>query len=297
VGVVATIARFICPTCGKFSQSEVPVPEPNWGASDKVSEWTAEDETEIECRKCHTTYAAHASNGSSGCHITLDEYPDTEVDADSAFRSGDDGDDDDWVPDYEPPEDPYRIFTASLHQAIDLLRSHGGDGTHLINRMVFAHSIGALEAFLGDTFINEVMGDESKKKKLLQFDRDLAEEKFTLAQILADSDLVNKRTRGHLRSLMYHNIAKVQMLYRNVLGLDIFKLLGDDKDALFKAVEYRHDCVHRNGFDKDGDKLEVFTKEYVRNTADIATKLVGAIHVNLIFDDVPEAVSSVESDR
>ena len=31
----------------------------------------------------------------------------------------------------------------------------------------------------------------------------------------------------------------------------------------------RHDCVHRNGFDKDGNELKVFTKAFVQDTADL----------------------------
>ncbi len=38
---------------------------------------------------------------------------------------------------------------------------------------------------------------------------------------------------------------------------------------LFKAVMLRHDCFHRNGFDKDGNELTAFTKALVRDTADL----------------------------
>jgi hypothetical protein len=45
--------------------------------------------------------------------------------------------------------------------------------------------------------------------------------------------------------------------------------LTQEKATLFKAVILRHDCVHRNGFDKDGNELKVFTKAFVQNTADL----------------------------
>ena len=39
----------------------------------------------------------------------------------------------------------------------------------------------------------------------------------------------------------------------------------------------RHDCVHRNGFDKDGNELKVFTKTFVQDTADLIKAFVESI--------------------
>src|SRR4051794_13188475 len=100
---LTTVARFRCPVCFEHVEAEVVVPEPHWGSSDKVSDWTAEDDTEVECPKCNALFAAHVSNGSSGCYITLDEHPRAEIDADNAFYSPGEPDDD-WGEDYEPPE-------------------------------------------------------------------------------------------------------------------------------------------------------------------------------------------------
>ena len=105
---------------------------------------------------------------------------------------------------------------------------------------------------------------------------------------------MNKEIRNYLRSILYHNLAKVHVMYKKALRVDVFKALGDEKKiVLFKAVDYRHDCVHRNGFDKDGNKLDVFTKEFVQGVADIAKELVNFIHINILFAGV-SSVSSAE---
>lgn len=39
----------------------------------------------------------------------------------------------------------------------------------------------------------------------------------------------------------------------------------------------RHDCVHRNGSDLDGQELKVFTKQFVQHTADSIKDLVQSI--------------------
>ena len=142
--------------------------------------------------------------------------------------------------------------------------------------MVFSHQVTALEAYLGDTLINAVMDDATAMQHLIEQDGDLAREKFTLAEISKEPALVEHKVREHLRSILYHNLAKVDVLYNIALGISI---LDDakDKESLFKAVMLRHDCVHRNGFDKDGDELQVFTKKFVQDTADLIKDLAESI--------------------
>lgn len=183
---------------------------------------------------------------------------------------------DEWV-DYDVPSNPFSIFMDSYRQTSLLLVDHGkDDGRDLVNRLVFSHQVTALEAYLGDTLINTVAGDADAMQRLIDGDEELSREKFTLAEIRNDPDLVGRRVREHLRAILYHNLAKVDVLYNIALGIRILNLTSN-KDALFKAVKLRHDCVHRNGFDKDGNELVVFTKTFVSETADVIRSFVESI--------------------
>ena len=133
-----------------------------------------------------------------------------------------------------------------------------------------------MEAYLADRLIKEIEADPGALRHLLDQDDDLAKEKFTLAEISKDPALVERKVREHLRSIQYHNLAKVDVLYNIALGIRILKG-GNDKPSLFKAVMLRHDCVHRNGFDKDGNELNVFTKTFVQDTADLIKVFVERI--------------------
>jgi hypothetical protein len=187
---------------------------------------------------------------------------------------------DDWV-DYPLPDDPFTVFMNSYHHTGDLLADHGKDqGAYLLNRMVFSHQVTALEAYLGDTLLNAVLGDKAAMDRLLAADTDLLQEKFTLAEIAGDSNLVEKKIREHLRSILYHNLAKVDFVYNAALQVKILNLISD-KPRLFKAIKLRHDCVHRNGFDKDGKELTVFTKQFVQNTADLINDFVAQIEAEV----------------
>lgn len=183
---------------------------------------------------------------------------------------------DDWL-NYETPSNPYTIFMNSYHHTGDLLADHGGaHGEFLLNRMVFSHQVTALEAYLGDTLINEVMGDAIAMQRLIVTAEELVRTKFALAEIAKSPDLVQSTVMTYLRSVLYHNLAKVDVLYKIALEFRILNL-ATDKSRLFNAVTLRHDCVHRNGFDKDGNELNVFTKEFVQETADLIRGFVDSI--------------------
>jgi hypothetical protein len=287
---------FICPKCGWAITDQVDVPEPHWMA-DRASDMTAEDDLELECRECGEQFSAHVFNSAGDCEVTLHDYPNLKVDAEHAFYDGPDGDD--WE-EPEPPENAFSVFLQSHRETWNMLKENAlpADGSSLMNRMVFAHQISAMEAFLADTVIIHVTTKADAMKRLLEEDDDLRKEKFNLAEIAADPNLVRKAVLEHLRSLMYHNIGRVRALYRTVFKIDLFKLVGKDEiDTLMRAIVYRHDCVHRNGHTKEGEKLTVFTPEYIASIASITHTLVDAIERKRVMDSFQAAIDVVAANR
>lgn len=187
-----------------------------------------------------------------------------------------------WI-DYAVSDNPFSIFMSSYHHTGDLLADHGqSSGKHLFNRMIFSHQITALEAYLGDTLLKEVTVDKPAMQRLISEYEDLAKQKFSLDEVAKDPGLVERKVREHLRSILYHNLAKVDVLYNIAFGIRILNL-AQNRQRLFEAVSLRHDCVHRNGFDKDGIELTVFTKAFVQNTADM---------IRLFVEEIERAIRS-----
>jgi len=216
--------------------------------------------------------------------IGVENYQDTDVGEHTIISDFDFGleheepmpDLDEWV-DYSVPDDPFTVFTNSYYHTGDMLadyRQH--HSAFIMNRMVFSHQITAMEAYLSDTLIKAVSGNKDAIQRLIEQDSDLMNQKFTLVEISKDPTLVNSKVREHLRSILYHNLAKVNVIYRIALGIEILKE-AEDKSSLFKAVMLRHDCVHRNGYDKDGNELQVFSKEFVQETADLIRDFVNNV--------------------
>jgi hypothetical protein len=185
-----------------------------------------------------------------------------------------------WV-DYALPDDPFATFMDSYHRTGDLLADYGSDdGTYLLNRLIFSHQITALEAYLGDALMKIVLADKSAMTRLMTNDKEIAKKRFSLVDIAGDPSLVETVIREYLRSILYHNLKRVNFLYRAALGIRILSFVRDEA-LLFKAIKQRHDCVHRNGFDKEGQELAVFTKQYIQSTSDLIKDFVEKIEHQL----------------
>jgi hypothetical protein len=140
--------------------------------------------------------------------------------------------DEGWWQEYEVPADPYAI-SASHDTALKLLRDTGSeDGDHLINRMVFAHFVTALEAFLGDSLINGVTSDENATKRLIREDKNLNAMRFSLEQIESNKDLVANTVVRYLRSIQYHNLQNVHFLYKAALEIRILNHSAGDAKTI-----------------------------------------------------------------
>ncbi|MBL8598977.1 MAG: hypothetical protein JNL14_14675 [Devosia sp.] len=181
-----------------------------------------------------------------------------------------------WV-DFITPGNPYGVFMDSYYETGDMLPDQGEDrGDRLINRLMFSHQVTALETYLGDTLINHVMRDADAMQRVLDRDDEVSKQKFTLTEVRKEPGLVERKVREYLRGVLYHNLAKVDVLYGIAFEFRILKLTSK-QDELFKAVMLRHDCVHRNGLDKNGNKLKPFTREFVSETADLIQAFVESI--------------------
>lgn len=208
--------------------------------------------------------------------VGIENYSDTDVgdhelleDLSYGLKHGPD----EWL-DYDVPANPFTVFMDSYrHTGVLMAEAGKDDGRYLVNRLIFSQQVTALEAYLGDTLLNVVATDTDAMQRLIGADDELSKQKFTLAEIRAEPGLVQRRVREHLKAIVYHNLSKVDVLYNIALGIRILSLT-DKKAELFQAIMLRHDCVHRNGFDKEGRELSVFTRSFVGETADIIRRLV-----------------------
>lgn len=74
---------------------------------------------------------------------------------------------------------------------------------------------------------------------------------------------------------MYHNLGKIKPIYKEVLNID----LGDIREIM-KAVQIRHDIVHRSGKDKDGN-MHIISKEDIVQLVENVSSLISLVEGEL----------------
>ncbi len=274
---------FECPTCGASARSSAEVPEPDWAMAENTADLSSEGETLLSCDKCGASFEAHVSNVAGSCDIQLIDHPDTSVKADQAFFSSVA---DDWV-DRIGSDDALHVFTESIAHSLEILREHGSpNGFDLINRMVFSHLISTWEAYLSDTIRSVIANDQSAVGRLVSTERSLSDKKYSLSQIEQNPSLVLVNVKEFLDNFIFHNLPKVIVLYKIVAKIDI-KPSDEIYCFLQTAIKYRHDCVHRNEYDTNKSRVEVFTPAYIREIARVLSDMVSDIEFLMYRGDPP----------
>ncbi len=141
--------------------------------------------------------------------------------------------------------------------------------------MLYGNLVASIEAYLSSKFINKVNNSDRFLRKLVETDPDFSKMKFTLNEIYTQKEELNLRVATHLKNKIFHKIIEVKKMYKNVFDYDF-----GDIEWLIKAVELRHDCVHRAGYNKDGDKVKIDSK-MVRDLMESATHFIKDIEFEL----------------
>lgn len=145
------------------------------------------------------------------------------------------------------------VYQKVTTDVISLLRhQHPAEVQSTLNNMLFAQVVTAIEAYLSSSFISTVMNDEKLIRRLIETDPDLAKRQFSLREIFTQWEDLKFLVARHLKDLIFHDLKKIKPMYNSVLDIDF-----GDIAWLFQAVMVRHDCVHRNGFDKDGNQQQI----------------------------------------
>jgi hypothetical protein len=114
--------------------------------------------------------------------------------------------------------------------------------------LLYVNAITLLEAFLSDVFTSLVVKHQSLLRKFVESDSVFKAQKITTADIFRQMESIPVRVKNHLYVLPFHRLDKVQKMYSAVLGITFPASMIE----ILKAVQVRHDIVHRNGLTKDG---------------------------------------------
>jgi len=119
--------------------------------------------------------------------------------------------------------------------------------------MLHGHIVASIESYLSSTFIEMVLEHDKLLRKLIENDPIFSARKFTMKEFFIKQESLQKDIKQYLREIIFHKIDKVKELYKSVLNVDF----GKNMAWLFNAVSLRHHCVHRAGYDKDGNEIDL----------------------------------------
>jgi hypothetical protein len=182
-----------------------------------------------------------------------------------------------------PNKEFYNTFLQSTFE-IEALVEAKLQGSRLrksLNRLLYANVISALETYLSDAFINIVMSNPALIRKVVETTPEFKKRKFDLSEIYIRYDSLETQVGEYLANVIYHDLAKVKNMYMSVLGIEF----PDDLSKMYAAISNRHDVVHRNGKNKNGNTLEI-GKEEITALIFISREFVE--HINLQLPPISE---------
>jgi hypothetical protein len=173
--------------------------------------------------------------------------------------------------------DQLKIFNAHLESVETLLGISLDQQTEFnLLVMLHAHIIASIEQYISSVFIHKVTNSDALTRKLIETDPEFGNRKFTLNKIYLQHEELKITVASYLKSLIFHDMKKIMPMYKDVLGFEF-----DDISWLFKDILVRHDCAHRAGYDKEGNKITV-SLQGIRELMGKSRNLVNEIesHVN-----------------
>lgn len=150
--------------------------------------------------------------------------------------------------------DAFETFLYDIDELSKMLEKANEDLlTPTFLKMVYAHSVTVMEVFLEDVVKGLVASDNQYLKNTIRNVQPFDKGRFNLNEISVEEDGIKKFVLSKLSENLFHNIPKVVNILCGVLE----KKIDINVDAIIEITSVRHDVVHRNGKNKDGELIDV----------------------------------------
>ncbi|RAX37837.1 hypothetical protein DQ393_29535 [Rhizobium tropici] len=239
---------FVCPHCKNSTATWLKV------AGDQETHF---EEVACEFDDDEEGWTVIIRHDENGWTAELEDAPDVDV-----TIKVDDSNYDGWD---EPEPEPraYGIFAGAMRDwkiNVNELSTVGGAGSK--NRLLFVMLYSILEVYLSDAIIGAAMENVEVQRKMLKLEG-LKDKQISLATILDRPDIVREMVKTTLQGLSFHKLVPINGVCESAFGKPILPRDKDDRALVIKSVDKRHDCVHRNGVDRDGTSHTDISRDYL----------------------------------
>lgn len=259
-GNKSVTVEFDCDECGQHVVSEeIGIPTPNY-AAERSSDSHNEDEGYAVCEGCEKEFNISVSAGYSDAYVQVEDIEDDELEVNEIV---DERELDDFIEGQIDAIIESLNFITTFNKEISNLKQlndvtlDNSDLQETLQRQIYSGAITCLEDYLSTTLIQEVLNKEEYFKNFVKTYHGIRNRKFELSEIYDKLDKLRDIVKIELVDVIYHDLPKVKGMYQDTLKIE-FPEIGE----LMTVIKTRHDMVHRNGKNKEGEKIEL-TKELV----------------------------------
>lgn len=172
-------------------------------------------------------------------------------------------------------DDFHSLFIASITstRSLNAVTGLSPSTDQSMRYMLHANIITCLETYLGDALIATARSSRRFMRKFVETFHGFKDIKFSLNEVFAKYDTIDEVAIRAMADVLYHDLAKVKGIYQDTLGIIFPTDIGD----LYRAVDVRHDIVHRNGKNKDG-VFHAISPDSVEKLAEQVSAFIAEIH-------------------
>lgn len=254
---------FLCPICGHPAAAWVHFPGDEEEYSAEVSCLNPDEDHQ---------FSVSITRDEDDYSVVVDEHPDIDASAKAMDMS------DDWD---EPLPEPgaYGIYTEAMKEwrsNVDALAQPHGDSSR--NRMLFTTLYSIFEAYLSDSITGSALVDVRVQRRLVKLkELDLHDKQLSLDTVLENPNVVRDMLRAVLQKFSFHKLVPVSRISEVAFGKPILPRDQEDRALAVSSVQKRHDCVHRNGFDTEGNQHTDITRDYLNKLGEIFEGMASAL--------------------
>ncbi|MDK8462017.1 hypothetical protein [Marinobacter sp. SS13-12] len=160
-------------------------------------------------------------------------------------------------------KNPLGFFRSAVAQIAALNRNadkHTRPTEDHLRRMLFANAFSALESLLYDHLIDSLNSDPKVLESLGSNYEKFKNEKFSLKALISENKTPLELASEHFENTVFHNLPLVSKIYKSAFGMEL-----PDFGDLSKAVDSRHDIVHRNGYRPGDRERQRYSRQVVMN--------------------------------
>lgn len=289
-GVQSIILKFNCDYCDALVESEsIYVPFPNYSA-DTSQESQVEEDGYAICPKCKKEYEISilvSFSGGDGYINELDEETPLEIIENDEYEL-------DAILSNTHFYSNFKDEISKIRELNDLNITSEEDSKkerdffisaygillpdeliETLRKLLYTNVITCLETYLSSAYINTVILEPQNLKKFYETFKDFKRDKIPLSELYELKDKTEEIAKQAMHKVLYHNLDKVNAMFK-----DTFAISLSDFSQLTKAIEIRHDIVHRNGLKKNGELITISQND-ITELIELTQKFVSDLDIKI----------------